>query len=117
MNALGPRLRSLRLSRQWSQEQMGLELGVTKATVSKWESGRSLPDLPTLVRLRQLLGTTAFSLDRLIDEAPLTTAEPAPAYDEHHRPHAVTAQERDLLGAFRRLNPTQRRALLQLLSR
>ena len=35
-------LMALRRNRNWSQEELGEKLGVTRQTVSKWETGGSL---------------------------------------------------------------------------
>ena len=34
-----------RKSKNWTQKQLGEKLGVTDRAVSKWETGRSLPDI------------------------------------------------------------------------
>lgn len=115
MNALGPSLRSMRLSRGWSQEQMGLELGVSKATISKWESGRSQPDWPTLIRLRSLFGSR-FSLDQLATPDGGIAEGPAAYHADPDDGH-LSEDERRWLAAFRRLTRPQRAALLALVGR
>ena len=42
-------LMALRRSRNWSQEELGEKLGVTRQTVSKWELGQTTPELEKLV--------------------------------------------------------------------
>ena len=56
-------LMSLRRQRGWSQEELGIQIGVTRQTVSKWEMGQSTPELEKLVELSQLFG---MSIDQLV---------------------------------------------------
>ena len=49
------KLMSLRKGRGLSQEELGMELQVSRQTISKWESGQSYPDFQRLVLLRRLL--------------------------------------------------------------
>ena len=57
---------ALRRSRNWSQEELGERLGVTRQTVSKWELGQTTPELEKLVELARLFGT---GLDELVGTA------------------------------------------------
>lgn len=63
MQTFGARLRAARQLRGLSQEALGLELGVTKATVSNWENDR---DNPSFQYLAALAEKTRASLDYLI---------------------------------------------------
>ena len=49
-------LRTLRISKGMTQEQAAEKLNVTRQTISSYESGRTRPDVETLVRLSQLYG-------------------------------------------------------------
>ncbi|MGM9680780.1 MAG: helix-turn-helix domain-containing protein [Eubacteriales bacterium] len=66
MNLSGNILR-LRRERQITQEMLAKEIGVTKASVSKWETGQSYPDLSILPRLAAYFDV---SLDDLIGYSP-----------------------------------------------
>lgn len=57
------RLMTLRKKRGLSQEELGFELGVSRQTVSKWESGQSYPDFQRLVLLADYFD---ISLDELV---------------------------------------------------
>ena len=57
---------ALRRSRNWSQEELGQRLGVTRQTVSKWELGQTTPELEKLVELAKLFD---LSLDALVNGA------------------------------------------------
>ena len=39
-----------------SQEQLGEKMGVTRQSISKWETNRSVPDLDKLVKLSGVFG-------------------------------------------------------------
>lgn len=69
---LGEKLQALRKSRGLSQEQLALELNVSRQAVSKWELGESTPDLDKLRALCAFFGVTS---DYLIWEE--QTAPPA----------------------------------------
>lgn len=57
------KLLALRKQSGLSQEELGLELGVSRQTVSKWEAGQSYPDFHRLVLLSDYFG---LSLDELV---------------------------------------------------
>lgn len=60
---MGPRLIQLRRRYKLSQAKLGELCGVSKAAVSQWETGVSMPEIRKLVELRSKLD---FSLDWLI---------------------------------------------------
>lgn len=50
---LGRNIQKARRVQHWTQHQLAFYLGVSRATVSRWETGRSFPNIPALcVRLR-----------------------------------------------------------------
>jgi DNA-binding XRE family transcriptional regulator len=51
-------IRDARIRHQLTQEVLGRALGVTKATVSKWEQGQALPEPPVAFRLADALDLT-----------------------------------------------------------
>lgn len=55
---LGDIISEKRKSINWTQEQLADYLGVTKASVSKWERGRSHPDILLLPELATLFNIT-----------------------------------------------------------
>lgn len=61
---LGESLFNARKSRGLTQEETAGKLGVSRQTVSKWETGETLPDIRQAKRLAVLYGV---SLDELID--------------------------------------------------
>lgn len=59
---LGANLAKARRARGLTQEQVAMHVYVTAQAVSKWENGKSEPDLGTLLALSLLLGVTADDL-------------------------------------------------------
>ena len=57
----------LRQAQGLTQEVLADHIGVTKASVSKWERGQSLPDAPVLAELASFFGVT---LDELVGYEP-----------------------------------------------
>ena len=50
------RVRELRLAREWSQQQLGERLGVSRQTVISIENGRYDPSLPLAAQIRAIRG-------------------------------------------------------------
>lgn len=57
------KLLELRRRRGLSQEELGMELAVSRQTISKWETGQSYPDFERLVLLSDFF---SLSLDELV---------------------------------------------------
>jgi len=55
---VGKNIKAQRTLKGWSQQELATRLLVTRQTISKWELGRSYPDLESLVRLSQLFDVT-----------------------------------------------------------
>lgn len=53
---LGNKLLDLRKKKNLSQEEVALELGVSRQTISKWETGQTTPDFDKIVPLCELYG-------------------------------------------------------------
>lgn len=56
---IGQRLASAREESELTQTDVGTHCGVTKATVSGWETGKNYPDLGQFARMVRLYKTTA----------------------------------------------------------
>ena len=69
---LGEKIKDYRLEKGLSQEELATALGVVRQTVSKWEKELSLPESEMLLKIAEVLGTTAADL---LDEQPLPPAE------------------------------------------
>jgi putative transcriptional regulator len=54
--AMTNRLRDLRASKNWSQADLALELGVSRQTVNAIETGKYDPSLPLAFKIARLFG-------------------------------------------------------------
>ena len=61
-------IRSLRMERGWTQEELGERVGVSAQAVSKWETGQSLPDISQVPLLAKAFGVTTDLLFGLGEE-------------------------------------------------
>lgn len=118
-STFGTRLKEFRDARGWSQERVGFELEVSKATVSKWETGRAEPNLGNLAKIRRLYAADGLTLDYLIDDIYAVAKSGTRQYvSEGTRDPARAAQNQEemaLLARFRASSPARRRSLLNLL--
>ena len=71
---LGANISALRTARGLSQAELAERLGVSRQSVSKWETDVSVPDLERLVQLSELFGVP---LDQLVKGEP-SAPEPPP---------------------------------------
>ena len=55
---MAEKLIALRKCRGWSQEELAEQLDVSRQSVSKWESGASLPDLERVLKLCDIFGVS-----------------------------------------------------------
>ena len=67
---------TLRKQKKLSQGDLADAMQVSRQSVSKWETGQSVPDLDKLVRMAQLFGVT---LDELVGSTTMPSLEPVPA--------------------------------------
>lgn len=51
MDSLGYKLKTLRTKNNYTQEELAKQLFVTRQTISKWENGKTTPDIQTLNRI------------------------------------------------------------------
>lgn len=62
----GEKLIQLRRKEGMSQEQLAAEIGITRQSVSKWESGSTLPELTKLIAISELFNV---SVDYLVKDS------------------------------------------------
>lgn len=55
---LAEKIMKLRKQQGWSQEELAMKLGVSRQSVSKWESGASIPELDKILQLGELFGVS-----------------------------------------------------------
>lgn len=77
---LGEKITELRKKNNWSQEELAGQLGISRQSVSKWESGASIPDMDKIIALSNLFSVSTDYLlkDELGEETPSETK----AYDD-----------------------------------
>lgn len=73
---LGENIARLRTQKDWSQGDLADALGISRQSISKWETDTSIPELEKLIKLSELFGVT---LDQLVrgEDAPETESVPA----------------------------------------
>lgn len=64
LTRLGENICRLRTEKRLSQEELAAALAVSRQSVSKWETGASVPDLDKLMRLSEIFGVTLDALVR-----------------------------------------------------
>lgn len=55
---LADKIVKLRKQNSWSQEDLAEQLGISRQSVSKWESGTSIPDLDKIIKLSSIFGVS-----------------------------------------------------------
>lgn len=61
----------------WSQEELAEKLGVSRQSVSKWESAQAVPDMKKILQLSEVFGvTTDYLLKDEIEELPALESAP-----------------------------------------
>ena len=67
----------------WSQEDLADKLGVSRQSVSKWESAQSIPDLNRILEMSRLFNVSTDYLlkDELSESTPAETSGEEPAVD------------------------------------
>ncbi len=55
---LSEKISNLRKQKGWSQEELGEHLEVSRQSVSKWESGESIPSIDKIIRLSEIFNVT-----------------------------------------------------------
>ena len=75
---LGEKLQKLRKARGWTQEELAEKVGVSRQSLSKWESDGALPDTANVIVLADLFGvTTDYLLRAVIPDAAAPAEAPA----------------------------------------
>lgn len=72
---LSEKIMDLRKKNGWSQEELGERLGVSRQSISKWESEQSLPELDKILLMSKLFGVTT---DYLLKEEEGNEADSTP---------------------------------------
>ena len=91
--ALSEKLYELRKKSGLSQEQLAEQLGVSRQAVSKWESGKAVPESDTLISISQYFNVT---LDYLMKENE-SVSEPVTEKEET-KTNAKSRREKRIIG-------------------
>lgn len=62
---LGEKIKALRLEKGLSQQELAYKLYISRQTITKWETNKSLPDIPKLKMLSVFFDT---SIDNLLSD-------------------------------------------------
>lgn len=101
MNDKPNRLRELRKNKRWPQERLAIELNVTQATISLYETKGSIP-YDMVKAISKLFGVSVDYLMNVSDEKYRSTTE------------RITEPEHDLLSAYRELSFENRKIVDQI---
>ena len=89
---LAEKILSLRTEKGMSQDDLAEQLGVSRQSVSKWETAQSTPDLDKIIKLADLFGV---SVDQLVRDGerpqPPEPPQPQVVYVERERKQELTA--------------------------
>lgn len=71
------RLKEIRKSKGLSQEQLAEKIGVSRQAITKWETGKGLPDVENMVIIAEIFKTT---LDELLRNSVVTQESEKPVF-------------------------------------
>lgn len=85
----GEQLSAARKAKKYTQEQLAEKLSISRTNISRWESGKMMPDLDTIKQLSRILEYNFFAVDlgtpaEALPESPAPAAEPtaSPSADD-----------------------------------
>lgn len=90
---LGDKIITLRKKSGWTQEAFADQLNVSRQSVSKWESGQSIPDVEKIIQMSQIFGV---SIDYLLKEEFVATNEQPNIKMENSTTRWVSLEEADV---------------------
>ena len=68
MTSFGEQLIAARKAKGYTQEQLAEKLLVSRTTISRWESGKIMPDIDTIKLLSKELDFNFFTVDDILTE-------------------------------------------------
>lgn len=104
---LADKIISLRKQKGWSQEELAEKLDISRQSVSKWESGASIPDIDRILALSRLFGVSTDYLlkDELELDGESVAEQEADTEDMGPTVRSVSLEEvNDYLGVVRKLS-------------
>lgn len=82
---IGKKIQKLRKENELSQEQLAEKFGLSRQSISKWESEQSVPDISNIVQLSELFGVSTDYLVKDQDEdasLPYSAKKPVPTFSK-----------------------------------
>lgn len=110
---IGARIKTLRLERSMTQEQLGQKLGLSAQAISKWENGTNMPDIQLLPELSVIFGVSIDQLFAMTDECRMDRIENM-IYDVRFLSEQEFRQNQRFLEDCRNKEATASRATLLL---
>lgn len=91
---LADKIIALRKQKSWSQEELAEQLGVSRQSISKWESMQMVPSLDKIVKLAEVFAvSTDFLLREEIEDPNLVKPVPAESVQQGEPAHVVSMEE------------------------
>lgn len=91
---LADKIIALRKQKGWSQEELAEQLGVSRQSISKWESMQMVPSLDKIVKLAEVFAvSTDFLLREEIEDPNLVKPVPAESVQQGEPAHVVSMEE------------------------
>ncbi|MBX9035077.1 LexA family protein [Gordonibacter massiliensis (ex Traore et al. 2017)] len=99
--AISANIKRLRTSKDWTQEQLADKVGVTRSTVTQWETGWSQPRMGAVEKLSKAFGVTISEIVSEGDALPKDAIIPTPPRKAYApllgRVHAGDAQAPEII--------------------
>ena len=76
--AISKNIKRLRMNRDWTQEQLAEKVGVTRSTVTQWETGWSKPRMGAVEKLAAVFGVS--TSDMVNDQSDISNFIDVPLY-------------------------------------
>ena len=92
---LAEKIMTLRKKRGWSQEELAMQLNISRQSVSKWESGASIPDLDKILKLSEIFDVTT---DYLLKETEEESGDWKSEREVSERPGVMQQKSRREIG-------------------
>lgn len=102
---LADKITNLRKKNGWSQEDLAEQLGVSRQSISKWESAQSMPDMNRILKMSEIFGVSTDFL--LKDDLEMADQPAVPSgIEEAQIPNArpVSMEEATSFLAFREMS-------------
>ena len=72
---IGEKIAEMRKANKMTQRELAEKLNVSDKVISKWETGKSLPDVETMPRISKVLGISISEIYECVEEANVGIAE------------------------------------------